>query len=283
MDRQGFCRLLLIGLGLPVFLLAGCASTDSARINDAPDLLQSARKAYLKGVEDRDRTDTEQLRIARKRARSFLERSPNDQQAAEALYLIAQVEYQFENQKNVLRAVDQGLQRVERADLKAALLLLSGRAHGERGETEDALSAYQSAHELMEKYTGSSNRINRAELQYRWANMLVRSGAFDRAKNLYQTILAEFTDSAYADRARGKLRFMKDHYSVQLGLFRQKDNALSLRRKLKRNGHDAYVLTKETRNGTLYSVRLGKFNQRGKAEQLAERLKQQGYDVIVKP
>jgi serine-type D-Ala-D-Ala carboxypeptidase (penicillin-binding protein 5/6) len=71
-------------------------------------------------------------------------------------------------------------------------------------------------------------------------------------------------------------------YTVQVGAFREKRLAETLRQRLRQRGYSAYVMTSGTRTAKFYRVRLGEFDTQGEAKRFVSRLKNQlGLDAVV--
>ena len=71
-------------------------------------------------------------------------------------------------------------------------------------------------------------------------------------------------------------------YTVQVGAFREKRLAETLRQRLHQRGYSAHVMTSGTRTAKFYKVRLGGFNTQGEAKRFVGQLKSQmGLDAVV--
>jgi serine-type D-Ala-D-Ala carboxypeptidase (penicillin-binding protein 5/6) len=64
-------------------------------------------------------------------------------------------------------------------------------------------------------------------------------------------------------------------FTVQVGAFRKKEAAETLRQKLRRLGYSAYVTTSGTRAARVFRVRIGEFDSQGEAKRVVGRLKSQ--------
>jgi serine-type D-Ala-D-Ala carboxypeptidase (penicillin-binding protein 5/6) len=64
-------------------------------------------------------------------------------------------------------------------------------------------------------------------------------------------------------------------FTVQVGAFRNKEAAETLRQKLRKRGYSAYVTTVGTRAARLFKVRIGEFDSQGEAKRFVGRLKSQ--------
>jgi D-alanyl-D-alanine carboxypeptidase (penicillin-binding protein 5/6) len=64
-------------------------------------------------------------------------------------------------------------------------------------------------------------------------------------------------------------------FTVQVGAFRNKEAAETLRQKLRKRAYSAYVTTVGTRAARLFKVRIGEFDSQGEAKRFVGRLKSQ--------
>jgi cell division protein FtsN len=62
-------------------------------------------------------------------------------------------------------------------------------------------------------------------------------------------------------------------YTVQVGSFKTKDEALNLKSKLDKKGYQSYITTFDNHNEKWFRVRIGQFKTRDQAESSAKRLK----------
>lgn len=70
---------------------------------------------------------------------------------------------------------------------------------------------------------------------------------------------------------------LQNHYTIQVGLFRNYNNALNLQYQLQNEGYTADIV----KNGEFYSVVVGDFSDLSRAYLVEEQLKQRGYDTLV--
>jgi D-alanyl-D-alanine carboxypeptidase (penicillin-binding protein 5/6) len=71
-------------------------------------------------------------------------------------------------------------------------------------------------------------------------------------------------------------------FTVQVGAFRKKEAAETLRQKLRRRGYSAFVTASGTRAARLFRVRIGEFDSQGEAKRFVGRLKSQmGLEALV--
>jgi len=71
-------------------------------------------------------------------------------------------------------------------------------------------------------------------------------------------------------------------FTVQVGAFKEKQSADTLRRKLRQQGYSAFVTASETRKVKWYRVRVGDFDSQGEAKRFVGRLKSQtGLEALV--
>jgi tetratricopeptide (TPR) repeat protein len=284
MERTGLNSVILV-LFAVLIGVTGCASStpSSASGSDTANLLQRAHKSYLKGVSADGQGDAEQLKQARRYAETYLDRRPDGKHVAEAWYRIGQVEFHRKNYNNVIQATDNGLDAVRQPHIRVALLVLNGKAKASAGDAEQALDAFQASKEFIESNPSAADWINAAELDYHLAGALTRTASFQRAKDVYKTLQDTYPETEYGQRARDKLSFFRTFFSVQVGLFSEENNAISMKRTLERDGVDAYILSARTDGGSRYSVRTGKYDRYEDARRMKQRLERQGIEAIVKP
>jgi rare lipoprotein A len=70
-------------------------------------------------------------------------------------------------------------------------------------------------------------------------------------------------------------------YTIQVGSFTSRDNAMRLLSTLAQRFDDVYVATLEGASGRYYRVRLGRFERRDEAERLARRVTPLGVSAII--
>lgn len=70
-------------------------------------------------------------------------------------------------------------------------------------------------------------------------------------------------------------------YSVQVGSFSNRDNAIKLKRRLEKGFKDVHIKTRETNRATLYSVRIGYRLGEEHAKKLAEKLEQENLPTFI--
>ncbi|MBI4716063.1 MAG: SPOR domain-containing protein, partial [Nitrospirae bacterium] len=70
-------------------------------------------------------------------------------------------------------------------------------------------------------------------------------------------------------------------YTVQVGAFAEKENALRLMDRLKRDYLDVVMVPHETPRGTLFRVRIGAENDERKIQKVARRLERNGYTTLI--
>jgi rare lipoprotein A len=71
--------------------------------------------------------------------------------------------------------------------------------------------------------------------------------------------------------------YFRAEYTVQVGSFRDKQSALSLKRELDMNLSDVRIETIDLDGDIYYRIRVGRFSEQGEAEKLATRLRKSGY------
>jgi len=82
---------------------------------------------------------------------------------------------------------------------------------------------------------------------------------------------------------KSKGKFSRKPYSLQLGMFRNKDNAVSIAEKYKKKGYSAFLEkdTTQQKETTLYRVLIGSFATRKEAERNAKSFRTKEKDQVI--
>ena len=140
---------------------------------------------------------------------------------------------------------------------------------------------YKKAKEIYLR-AGESQSDLGAGIYYRLAQTDFKLGNLSRGKKYIQILTAKFPSSFEAKKA--SLMDTKGiFYTVQVGAFSNKNNALQLIADLKENGFDAYVESVTHLGDKLYRVRVGRFESKDKAVALRDRLSDAGYLTKIFP
>lgn len=91
---------------------------------------------------------------------------------------------------------------------------------------------------------------------------------------------------AYVGREQGYAREVKHAssggpYTVQVGAFTEKDNALRLKSGLELRYKDVYIIEATVNGVTLYRVRIGRFQRRNEASTIGKALADEGYSPLI--
>jgi len=114
---------------------------------------------------------------------------------------------------------------------------------------------------------------------------------YSKALKLYQEFLVVFPDtnlSGIIDSRldqMGKKKYKKQNknlfYSIQLGVFKKKENAKKLYRRFKKKKYSAFIDKSKVNGRSIYKVKIGKFKTEKSAEKFAKKLKRQGYETKI--
>ncbi|MBI3333817.1 MAG: SPOR domain-containing protein [Candidatus Omnitrophica bacterium] len=141
-----------------------------------------------------------------------------------------------------------------------------------------------------------------AEVEQKSRELLQRSGSKDEEDLLYlqgvsalklddaelaraslERLIRRHPDGRWAARARELLESDDLLFSVQVGAFRTRENALRLKAELERRGYPAAVNRAEMGGDEFHRVRVGRFSKREEAEEERKRLDAQGFPGKVVP
>lgn len=91
---------------------------------------------------------------------------------------------------------------------------------------------------------------------------------------------------AYVGREAGYVKEVKyassgGPYTVQVGAFTERENALRLKSALELKYKDVYIIEATVKEDTFYRVRIGKFKKRGEAFNVGKVLADEGYSPLI--
>lgn len=110
-----------------------------------------------------------------------------------------------------------------------------------------------------------------------------RLGMWEEAKATLESIQAKASAGPEAAQAGEILRSGDFYFTVQVGAFVSRSNALKLAAELKRLGYEAEVSEAAMQGRIFHRVRIGRFTGRQEAEELARRLQEEGFPGRVFP
>lgn len=166
--------------------------------------------------------------------------------------------------------------------IKSKAYYLLGLCLLKEGKYEHARKQFNN---VLSKYPSS---IYRDDAKLGIADSYFLNAERQQANKLYQQFIRDFPRSELASVARMHLEqsvegknLDNSYFSVQVGCFANKKNALSLYDRLAEDGYQVFIL--DVPSDDLYHVRVGKFSTRLEAEFLEQRLKGEGYSTKVCP
>ena len=118
---------------------------------------------------------------------------------------------------------------------------------------------------------------------YRLGLCCERSGRWQAARAAYSEIVASYPTSGYTDAARRRWRLKADHFAVQCGAFRQRENAETSRATLRRKGLDAYIQNDVRGRVRWYVVLVGRYGRYEHALSQLALVRQSVPDAILWP
>ncbi|MFH1779275.1 MAG: SPOR domain-containing protein [Candidatus Omnitrophota bacterium] len=143
---------------------------------------------------------------------------------------------------------------------------------------------YQNASESYEEYIAKYPKSeSAAQAYFKLAKCAQKDGKWQTARNYYQKVRNEYPLSFEAQLAAQALSEEVLYFTVQVGSFNKKANALKLCDELIRKGYDASILKAESEDRDFYKVRVGRLNSREEAEELAKRLQSEGLPTNILP
>jgi hypothetical protein len=115
----------------------------------------------------------------------------------------------------------------------------------------------------------------------RLAQVAAKKGNWSQKNKYLELIKTDFRDSLEYELAK-RLAQRGDYFTVQVGAFSKKSNALQLVRKLKPR-YSAYIVEETGQDLVLYKVRVGKFKRKSEVQVVYDRLLKDGYSARIYP
>lgn len=271
MNTKPIYGLLILSL----FLLSpGCESTGETPENQTiPEALQEIRKNDLQGnyetvLEQTDRylsgnqsgtyrgevqfrkgyalLRTNQLDRASETAREALEQSNPERVTAALYYLLGEIAWKKEEYGKAVRHVDNALERLERSP-------------------------------------NAGHWIHKPYLLYRKGYAQLRNGLHRKGMSTWNQLLESFPDSSRAEQVREIQPMIREGFTVQVGAFQNRENALSLAGRVREKGFAVRIDKIQQPDHTLYAVRAGQFSDRQRAVRQARKLREASFDSVIYP
>jgi len=145
------------------------------------------------------------------------------------------------------------------------------------GDYKNAITEYE---KYITKYPKSEGG---ATAYFRLAKSSQKEGKWQAARNYYQKVKSEYPVSFEAQMAAQALVDEILFFTVQVGSFNKKSNAMKLCDELVKKGYPASIVRSEQPGEESYKVRVGKLDAREEAEELAKKLRAEGLPTKVLP
>jgi len=159
----------------------------------------------------------------------------------------------------------------------------SGEAYLKLADSYFLAKELDKAKDLYEDVIERTLDPDRLPLAYlRLAQIASKEGNWDKKKE-YVNILRNKHSNSEEIKFLDILESYGDFFTIQVGAFGTKRNALVLQEELKKKGYKAYTVTDETSELPLYKVRVGKFKQQWEVKKFAKELLGKGYPARIYP
>lgn len=119
--------------------------------------------------------------------------------------------------------------------------------------------------------------------RYQLGQAARQAGLWTTARQAFEEVVARSPQSFEAGLARAILQQSDFTFSVQIGAFGVRDNAVRLQRRLAQRGYSAMVDQALADGRVMHRVRIGRFSNREQASDTASRLRQDGFPARVVP
>jgi len=241
-----------------LLLLAGCVHPPRmpGRASAVPDAIVRVHSSITRG----DWADAE-IHLGR-----FLINSPNGTWACHARYLL-------------------GICYLKHADLLAAESEfkyvvshkgpspLRRQAQLRLGDVALAAQEYDKAEEIFSELLQDKHIFKDApEIMYKTGYLHQKQGRWREAELYFKKTARTYPGSIFAKRAAEQLAF-PDHYSIQVGAFKNRERARDKENRLKQQGYTVFVQKLTKHKQPLYCVRIGSFSTRHEAVRFRSKMK----------
>ncbi len=141
------------------------------------------------------------------------------------------------------------------------------------GDVALAAQEYDKAATLfLELLEDNRRHRDNAEIMFKLGFLYQRQGRWREAEIYFKKTSRTFPGSIFAKRAAEQLAY-PDHYSLQIGAFKDKEHATKKEKQLKRQGYTVFVQKLTKHRDPLYCVRVGSFSSRSEAMEFQSRMK----------
>jgi tetratricopeptide (TPR) repeat protein len=142
-------------------------------------------------------------------------------------------------------------------------------------------------HEAIRRYktilSDYGHRANESNIYFKLARSYQRIGAWDESKEYFRKVEKLYPLSFESRMAREELERNLFYFTVQAGSFADKNNALKLHDRLKREGYPVFIDQSQIGPHQYYRVRVGKFDKREQATRTEKDLKRIGLPTRIYP
>lgn len=118
---------------------------------------------------------------------------------------------------------------------------------------------------------------------YRLGNIAHKQGRWDEAKKLHEKVMRDYPLCFEAEKANDALINKQFYFTLQVGSFIDRENAVKLKNILKSKGFDADIIEADTGSGIFYRVRVGRFDKKEDVLSCQTRLKKEGFPAKIYP
>ncbi len=145
------------------------------------------------------------------------------------------------------------------------------------GNFDEAFARYR---KFLLDYTASNSA---SVANFRLGVCARKKGRWDEANYYFQKVQAGYPLSIEAKQAIELLSQAEAYFSVQIGSFRNEDNAAALVADLKNKGYDVYIISPKEKGDNFYRVRVGRFSTKSEAQFTEDKLKKEGFPTKILP
>ncbi len=209
---------------------------------------------------------------------TFLNQSPQDRLKDDIYYLMGLAFLKMGSYKEARENFEIITLKNKRSNLADYACLGLADTYFLEGNFEEALKRYRKV--LLEYPKSAALNL----VMFRLGQCYQKKGDFKQAKYYFRRLQANYPLSFEAKEASELLK-RGLYFTIQVGAFKEKSNALALEKELLRKGYKSYkpYIEEVPDKEKFYRVRAGKFNSKLEAESLQEELRNDGYTAKIHP
>ena len=261
-------RLPVLYFIFTLYFLFGCNGIPPRGPFPADKDLQEAEKYYLAG----------DFLQARPKYEAFIKNNPQSSHRGDARYRLGRSYFAEGYYEKALETFNQALAETPYPFIRAQIMASIAYVYIYKKDYLQAIHYYKTA------LATAPEELNRDEIFFNLGTALMRTRNWKEGAQYFQQLTKEYPHSQLVELARERLSLAPNTFVVQLGKYRNKENALKEMEELK-NGKEIKVSLKQMLidGEEFWFIWAGSFSTWTAARKKADEIQEKGVDVIVVP